>query len=51
VGLIVVGVVSFFLPLRGNAGLALVMGFAPLVLILIPVVESWRFARRYRAGS
>ncbi|QOV87444.1 SdpI family protein [Humisphaera borealis] len=46
--LVVVGLVSFFLPLRSNTALALVLGFAPLVFILIPVFESWRFARRYR---
>jgi hypothetical protein len=46
--LILIGVVSFFLPLRSHAGLALTLGFAPLLLLLIPLVESWRFARRYR---
>jgi hypothetical protein len=46
--LIVVGVVSFFLPLRGRTGLTLTLGFAPLLFILIPAVEIWRFARRYR---
>lgn len=46
--LIAVGVVSFFLPLQSRTGLTLALGFAPLVFILIPVIESWRFARRYR---
>ena len=47
VPLIIVGVVSFFLPLQGNAALTLVLGFAPLIFILIPLLETWRFARRY----
>lgn len=45
--LIVVGIVSFFLPLRSRTALTVAFGFAPLVFILIPAVESWRFARRY----
>jgi SdpI/YfhL protein family len=49
--LIVVGVVSFFLPLRAHAGLTLVLGFGPLVFVLIPVIETWRFARRYGRGA
>jgi len=46
--LIVMGIVSFFLPLQSRTGLTLVLGFGPLIFILIPVVEAWRFARRYR---
>jgi hypothetical protein len=49
--LIGVGLVSFFLPLQSHTGLTLVLGFAPLVFVLIPVVEAWRFARRYRPGA
>jgi hypothetical protein len=45
------GVVCFFLPLRSNTALALALGFAPLVFVLIPVFESYRFARRYRPGA
>jgi hypothetical protein len=48
VPLIVVGLVSLFLPLRSNTGLTLVLGFAPLLFIAIPMFQSWRFARRYR---
>src|SRR5882724_830171 len=44
----VIGIVSFFLPLQSHTGLRLALGFAPLVFILIPVIETWRFARRYR---
>jgi hypothetical protein len=47
--LIVVGVVSLFLPLQGKTGLALVLGFVPIIFLLIPVLESWRFAHKYRA--
>ncbi len=48
VPLVVIGIASFFLPLQSHTGLALTLGFAPLIFLLIPVVESWRFARRYR---
>lgn len=51
VPLIAVGLVSLFLPLRSNIGLTLILGFAPLVFILIPMLQSWRFARRYRPGA
>ena len=47
--LVVTGLVTFFLPLQSNPGLALVIGFAPLIFVLIPVIETWRFAWRYRA--
>jgi len=46
--LILVGIASFFLPLKSRTGLALALGFAPLVFILIPVIEAYRFARRYQ---
>ena len=45
--MIATGIGAFFLPLGANTGLTLTLGFAPLVFILIPVVEAWRFARRY----
>jgi len=44
--LTLVGIVSFFLPLKSHPGLTLVLGFAPLVFIVIPVFQSWRFAQR-----
>lgn len=47
--LLVVGVVSFFLPLQSHLALTLTLGFAPLIFILIPIAESWRFARSYRS--
>jgi hypothetical protein len=49
--LIGVGVVALFLPLQGKTGLTLVLGFAPIIFILIPVLEAWRFARRYGTGQ
>lgn len=42
------GLTSFFLPLQTNIALALAMAFGPLICILAPVWESWRFARRLR---
>ncbi len=51
VPLIVVGLISFFLPLQSRPALALVLGIAPLIFVLIPAWESWRFARRYEAPS
>lgn len=47
--LILVGLVSFFLPLKAHTNLTLFMGFAPLIFVLIPVFESWRFARKYQS--
>lgn len=44
--LIAIGVASFFLPLQTHVTLTLVLGFAPLVFILIPAFNTWRFARR-----
>jgi hypothetical protein len=49
--LIAVGVASFFLPLQSHPGFTLALGFAPLVFVLIPVIESWRFARRWRGSD
>jgi hypothetical protein len=47
--LILVGLGSFFLPLRANPALALVLGFAPLAFVLAPAFETWRLARRDRS--
>lgn len=44
--LIVLGAVSFFLPLQSHIAMTLVLGFAPLIFILIPAFNTWRFARR-----
>jgi hypothetical protein len=46
--LAMVGFASLFLPLQSNTGLALGLGFVPLIFVFIPAVEMVRFARRYR---
>lgn len=45
--LMAVGAVAIFLPLQRQPLVTLLFGFAPLIFILIPVFESWRFARRF----
>jgi len=45
VPLILVGLASFFLPLQSHPRLTWVLGFGPLVFILIPILQTWRFAR------
>ena len=47
--LIAIGIVSLFLPLQSHTVLTVSIGFAPLIFILIPAFESWRFARQYPA--
>lgn len=49
VPLILVGMACFFVPLQHNLGLTLILGIAPLIFVLIPAFESWRFARKYRS--
>jgi hypothetical protein len=39
---------AFVPPLRSHPALMLALGFGPLLFVLIPVLESWRFARRYQ---
>jgi hypothetical protein len=48
---LVIGAGAFFLPLQARPGLALAVGFLPLLFIFIAVFESWRFARRYGEPS
>lgn len=48
VPMVVVGVVCLFLPLRTNTALTLLLGFAPLVFVFIPLVQAWRFGNQYR---
>jgi hypothetical protein len=45
--LIAVGIVAIFLPLQRHPIGTVLLGFAPLIFVLIPVFESWRFAKRY----
>ena len=46
VPLILLGVVTFFLPLDPSGWLLWVVALAPLI-VLVPAVESWLFARRF----
>lgn len=43
--LIVFGIITFFLPLKGNTFLIIVDAFAPCVIV-IPVITSWVYARK-----
>lgn len=47
VPIIAVGVVSFFIPLESRTTLSLLLGFGPMAFVVIPAIESWRFAQRY----
>ena len=49
--MIAVGVVSLFLPLQTHVGLTLLLGFAPLLFLMIALVRSWRFARQYDSAG
>ena len=40
------GIGACFAPLQGNDGLTLLVGIAPLMFIFIPMLETWRFAKR-----
>jgi len=44
--LFVIGAVSLFLPLQSSFAAAITMGLAPLVFIFIPIVQTYRYARR-----
>jgi uncharacterized membrane protein len=44
---IICGIAALFVPLQDNSTLTLVIGFAPIVFVLIPAFESWRFAKRF----
>jgi len=50
-GLIGVGLLALFLPLGAHPGWALILAFAPLVLVVVPAIEAWRFAKRYGRGE
>jgi hypothetical protein len=45
--MIVMGVATLAVPLQTRPVMALLFGFVPLVFVLIPVVDTWQFARRY----
>ncbi len=40
------GITAFFLPLQENSPLALLITFAPVILVLIPCVQSYRYAKK-----
>ena len=46
VPLLVVGIVSLFLPLQSHFGWALALGLAPLIFIFVPLIQTYRYARR-----
>lgn len=45
--LLATGLVCLFLRLRGHAFLTLVLGFGPLLFLVVPAFQIWRFARRF----
>jgi hypothetical protein len=45
------GVFAYFAPLKDNTPLTLVAAVAPLAFILIPILETWRFAKRFAKNS
>ncbi|HEY2589610.1 MAG TPA: SdpI family protein [Tepidisphaeraceae bacterium] len=45
--MLAVGFGCLLLRLHGHAVLTLVLGFGPLVFLLIPAIQTWRFARRF----
>jgi hypothetical protein len=49
--ILVIGIASLLIPLQSRTALTLAVGFGPLIFVLIPVLESWRFARRYSPRS
>lgn len=51
IALIACGLAAYFVPLQDNSALTLLVGFAPIVFIFIPMFESWRFAKRFAKNS
>jgi hypothetical protein len=43
------GLVALFVPMESRPAVILVVGLTPLLFIIIPAFESWRFARAYVA--
>jgi uncharacterized membrane protein len=39
------GFVAFFLPLRGNETLAVIVGLVPVLLLFIPVIRIYRYSK------
>jgi hypothetical protein len=49
--ILIVGIASLLVPLQSRTALTLIIGFGPLIFVLIPLWESWRFARRYASRA
>lgn len=43
--IIATGTLTLFLPLQTHPARALFLGFTPLIFILIPILQTWRFAK------
>lgn len=48
VPLILVGIISLFLPLSHHLGLTLICGLTPLAILSIPIVQILLFAQEYK---
>ena len=45
------GVAAFFVPLPDNAWLAIPLALVPICFVLIPMFETWRFAKRFGGAT
>ena len=45
------GLAAYFVPMSNNTTVIILVGLLPLLFVLIPVIETWRFARRYDAAT
>lgn len=45
VAIIVIGIITFFIPLQGRTGLTMFLVHTPLI-VLIPAVESYLYAKK-----
>lgn len=44
--IVLVGIAALFLPVQENSPMALLLAFAPVILVLIPCVQSYRYAKK-----
>lgn len=44
--IVLIGIVAFFLPLQEKSPLTFALAFAPVLLVLIPCVQSYRYAKK-----
>ena len=40
------GIAAYFAPLKNNDALTIMVGVAPIAFVLIPMFQTWRFAKR-----